>query len=104
MYKNYLKIAFRSIWKNKTFSLINVIGLSIGLSAAFVIGIMIYYDLTFDKFHEDRDRIYRVVVDTQGPDQEGHSRGVPVPLIDVLQANSTGIDHVSPFFYLVLIK
>lgn len=98
MYKNYLKIAFRSIWKNKTFSLINVIGLSIGLSASFVIGIMIYYDLTFDKFHEDRDRIYRVVVDTQGPDQEGHSRGVPVPLIDALKDNSTGIDYVSPFF------
>ena len=98
MYRNYLKIAFRSIWKNKTFSLINVIGLSIGLSVAFVIGIMIYYDLTFDKFHEDRERIYRVVVDTQGPDQEGHSRGVPVPLIDALKDNSTGIDHVSPFF------
>ena len=98
MYKNYLKIAFRSIWKNKTFSLINVIGLSIGLSASFVIGIMVYYDLTFDKFHEGRDRIYRVVVDTQGPDQEGHSRGVPVPLIDALKDNSTGIDHVSPFF------
>lgn len=98
MYKNYLKIAFRSIWNNKTFSMINVIGLSIGLSTAFVIGIMVYYDLTFDKFHKDRERIYRVVMDTLGPDQEGHSRGVPVPLIDALKNNSTGIDHVSPFF------
>ena len=98
MYKTYLKIAFRSIWKSKTFSLINVIGLSIGLSAAFVIGIMIYYDLTFDNFHADKNRIYRVVVDTQTPEQEGHSRGVPVPLVDALQATSTSIDHVSPFF------
>jgi ABC-type antimicrobial peptide transport system permease subunit len=78
--------------------MINVIGLSIGLSTAFVIGIMVYYDLTFDKFHKDRERIYRVVMDTLGPDQEGHSRGVPVPLIDALKNNSTGIDHVSPFF------
>jgi ABC-type antimicrobial peptide transport system permease subunit len=98
MYRNYLKIAFRSIWKNKAFSLINVIGLSIGLSAAFVTGIMIYYDLTFDTFHQARERIYRVVVDTQTPDQEAHSRGIPVPLADALQSSSTGIEHVSPFF------
>ncbi|WP_339925259.1 ABC transporter permease [uncultured Cyclobacterium sp.] len=98
MYRNYLKIAFRSIWKNKTFSLINIIGLSIGLSAAFVIGIMIYYDLTFDKIHADKERIYRIVMDTKGPDRDGHSRGVPVPLIDALQNNSTGIDNVAPFF------
>ena len=51
MIRNYLKIAFRNIWKNKVFSLINIVGLSIGLSASFVIGIIIYNDLTFDKFH-----------------------------------------------------
>ncbi|SDD58861.1 ABC-type antimicrobial peptide transport system, permease component [Pricia antarctica] len=98
MFRNYIKIAFRNIWKNKVFFLINIIGLSIGLSSAFVIGAMIYYDFTFDKFHKDGERIYRVVTDTKGPDQEGHFRGVPVPLGNALKAEVSGIENVSTFF------
>jgi hypothetical protein len=54
--------------KHKVFSLINIIGLTIGLSASFVIGLMIYYDATFDTFHKDKDRIYRVVTDLTSPE------------------------------------
>ena len=50
MIKNYLKIAWRNITKNKVFSLINIIGLTIGLSASFVIGLIIYYDTAYDTF------------------------------------------------------
>lgn len=57
MLRNYLKIAFRNVWKNKVFSIINILGLSIGLSAAFVIGAMVFYNLTFDNFHQDGKRI-----------------------------------------------
>ena len=67
MLKNYIKIAWRNIWKNKLFSAINVISLAIGLSASFVIGLMVYYDFSFDTFHEDGDRIYRVVTDFETP-------------------------------------
>ena len=70
MFKNYLKIAFRNVWKNKVFSLIHILGLSIGLSAAFVIGAMVFYDLTFDKFDPDADRIYRVTTSFKRPDGE----------------------------------
>lgn len=98
MFKNYLKIAFRNIWKNKAFSLINIIGLSIGLSSAFVIGAMIYYDLTFDKFHPDRERIYRIVTDTKSPEREGHFRGVPVPLGDAVGNQVAGLENLSMFF------
>lgn len=58
MLRNYLKIAFRNVWKNKVFSIINILGLSIGLSAAFVIGAMVFYDLTFDNFQLTRKAIY----------------------------------------------
>src|SRR5680860_319770 len=98
MFRNYLKVAFRSILRHKAFSLINIIGLSIGLSSAFVIGAMIYYDLTFDKFHEDGERIYRVVTDTKSPEREGHFRGVPVPLGDALENQVGGLENVSMFF------
>ena len=97
MLKNILKIAYRNIWKNKAFSIINIIGLSMGLSAAFVIGAMIYYDLTFDKFHPDGERIYRVTSHTKTPENDSYFRGVPVPLGDEIK-KSTAVERASIFF------
>jgi putative ABC transport system permease protein len=59
MIRNYLKIALRNIKKQKVYSLINFIGLAIGLSVTLVITLYIIDDLTFDRFHENRDQIYR---------------------------------------------
>tara|TARA_R110000796_G_scaffold88850_6_gene191967 strand:- start:24222 stop:26669 length:2448 start_codon:yes stop_codon:yes gene_type:complete len=104
MLKNYLKIAFRNIWKNKVFSLINVLGLSIGLSASFVIGAIIYYDMTFDKFHPDQDRIYRVTSEFIAPEGSFYNRAVPVPLGITLSEQATGTEIVSRFFTTYLNK
>lgn len=98
MFKNYLKVALRNIWKNKVFSLINVIGLSIGLSAALVIGAMIYYDFTFDKFHQEGDRIYRVTSEFTSAEGNFYNSGVCTPLAEALKTAATGIEMVSPFF------
>jgi len=98
MFKNYLKIAFRNIWKNKVFSLINIIGLSIGLSAAFVIGIMIYYDLTFDKFHPDSERIFRVTTEFTSPEGNYFNHAASIPLGDALKEKATGIETIGTFF------
>ena len=99
MLKNYLKIAFRNIWKNKVFSLIHILGLSIGLSAAFVIGAMVYYDLSFDTFHPDADRIYRVTTSFKSPGGEFYNAGVTVPLAQELRdMEIQGLETVSPFF------
>ncbi|RKN82915.1 FtsX-like permease family protein [Ulvibacterium marinum] len=98
MFKNYLKIAFRNLWKNKVFSLINIIGLSIGLSAAFVIGTIIYFDLTFDKFHLDGERIYRVTTEFTSPDGNFYNPGVSVPLGQALKEEFAGIEIVSPLY------
>jgi len=86
MFTNYLKLAWRNLKKNKVFSLINIISLSIGLSASFVIGMMVYYDFTFDTFHEDGDRIYRVVSDFKSPKTTFYNSGVPVPLVKEAKA------------------
>ncbi len=69
MIKNYFKIAFRGFWRHKLFTLINIIGLSIGISAALVIYLIVHFDFTFDKFHRDGDRIYRVVSNFSSQDQ-----------------------------------
>ncbi|VXB31191.1 ABC transporter permease [Maribacter litoralis] len=99
MLRNYFKIAFRNIWKNKAFSVINILGLSIGLSASFVIGAMVFYDLTFDNFHQDGDRIYRVTTSFEGASGVFHNAGVTVPLAQELKdLKMEEIETVAPFF------
>ncbi len=61
MIKNYIKITFRNLQKNKVFSLINISGLTIGLAAFWLIALFVADELSFDRYHENADRIYRVV-------------------------------------------
>jgi len=58
MIRNYLKIAFRNLGRNKAFSLINISGLAIGMASAMLILLWIGHELSFDSFHEKKDRIY----------------------------------------------
>ncbi len=58
MFKNYLKTAWRNLWKNKAFSAINIIGLAIGMAACIVIMLFVYYEKSFDNFHSKN--IYRL--------------------------------------------
>ena len=61
MIKNYLKIAFRSIKRNKLYASLNILGLSVGLASFFVIYLFIQNELSYDQFHEKKDRVYRVL-------------------------------------------
>jgi ABC-type antimicrobial peptide transport system permease subunit len=59
MLKNYFKIALRNIWKNKGFSFINISGLAVGMASAVLILLWIQSEVTYDQFHERKDRIYQ---------------------------------------------
>jgi putative ABC transport system permease protein len=65
MLKNYFKIAFRNLWKNKTASFINISGLTIGLCSCLLIGIYIQHELNYDDFERNGDRIARVIMGYQ---------------------------------------
>src|SRR5690349_17316622 len=60
MVRNYFKIAFRNLWKNKVFSAINVFGLSVGLACCILIFLFIQHELSYDKFNVEAKNIYRV--------------------------------------------
>ncbi|MGA2624187.1 MAG: ABC transporter permease [Bacteroidota bacterium] len=68
MLRNYVKIALRNILRHKGYSLINISGLSIGMAACILILLYVYNELSYDSFHEKKDRIYRVVTDAVGPE------------------------------------
>jgi putative ABC transport system permease protein len=61
MIKNYFKIAWRSLWKNKLYTTLNVAGLTFGISCFLLIGLYLFDELTFDEQHSKADRIYRVI-------------------------------------------
>ncbi|MCO5950396.1 ABC transporter permease [Mucilaginibacter flavidus] len=97
MIKNYFKIAFRSFRQHKLFTLINVVGLSIGISTALVIYLIVNYDYTFDKFHKDGDRIYRVVSNYSFNGSPSYNSGVTGPLGLAVHTEATGIEESAPF-------
>src|SRR6185437_11305426 len=96
MLQNYFKTAFRNFQRNKIFSLINVFGLSIGISAALVIFLIVHYEFSFDKFEKDQNQIYRVVIDAKFNGIDGHSTGVQAPLSNAIQNEVTGVALTVP--------
>ncbi|NIN92798.1 MAG: FtsX-like permease family protein, partial [Candidatus Aenigmarchaeota archaeon] len=61
MLKNYLKITIRNIKRYKGFSFINISGLAIGMTIFILIALFVQYELSFDRYHENADRIYRII-------------------------------------------
>lgn len=72
MLKNYLRVAFRNLWRHKGFSLLNILGLTIGMSACFLIFLYVKFELSYDDFHSKANRIYRVVTDINNPSEVLH--------------------------------
>ena len=75
MIKNYLKIAFRNLWRHRVFSLINILGLTVGMTACFLIFMYVRFELSYDSFHTKGDRIYRVVADIKTPTETMNTSG-----------------------------
>ena len=92
MLKSLLKTALRSLLRHKASSLINVLGLSIGISASLVIYLIVHYEFSFDTFHRDGDRIYRVVSKMDFPDAVFRNCGVPVPTVKAVREEVTGLE------------
>ncbi|HEX6168375.1 MAG TPA: ABC transporter permease [Chitinophagaceae bacterium] len=98
MLKNYFMIAIRNFWKQKIFSLINVSGLAIGISAALVIYLLVQFEFSFEKFRKDNDRIYRVVTDMTFPGESVfRNSGVPIPMAKAMRSDLTGIETATHF-------
>lgn len=61
MLSNYVKIAFRNLWKHKTFSIINILGFAFSISICLMIALFIIHEYSYDKYNEKLDRIYRLI-------------------------------------------
>ena len=99
MIKSYFKIAWRTISKNKLYSAINVLGLALGICACLTIYLITSHEFSFDAFHPDKERIYRVnVVSGKGSDK-WTSNCVPAPAPAAIRDELSGFDVVTGFHH-----
>ncbi|MGM9506684.1 ABC transporter permease [Larkinella sp. GY13] len=84
MLKNYFKVAFRTLLRHRTYSLLNVIGLAVGLACGILIFLVVGFQLGFDAYHQKADQIYRVVTELTH-ETTTYSRGTPKALAGVLR-------------------
>lgn len=93
MLKNYLSIALRNILANKVFSVINIVGLALGLAICFLILIFVRYESSFDDYYENAERTYRVTRHYNADDI--HSAGIAPPFKEVLKSHFSEIEAIS---------
>jgi hypothetical protein len=93
MIRNYFILALRNVRKHKVFSLINILGLAVGISASLVIFLIVQYEFSFDRFHKDGDRIYRVVSGLDFSGTHYDNSGVPAPLPAAARAEIPGLEN-----------
>ena len=87
MFKNYLKIALRNLWRNKTFSAINILGLAIGIATCLIITLFVVHELSYDQYHEKADRLVRVVFRASINGDKIKEAVVMPPVAQTLQAD-----------------
>lgn len=81
MIKNYLKIAWRNLVRQKSFSLINVLGLSLGLACCLILLSYVKQEKSYDTFHTDSDRVFRVVQEVQSKNSWAWAGGAVAPML-----------------------
>jgi putative ABC transport system permease protein len=95
MLKNYWRIAIRAIASNRLHTLISLAGLTIGLTTFFAIALFVQDELRYDRFHKNKDNIYRLAMDL-GPDFNNPL--TPMPLAPAMQATIPGIERTCRIF------
>lgn len=88
------KTSLRNLWKNKSHTLINVLGLSLGITCSIVLFLLIRFWLSFDTYHSKADRIYRMARTTIYQGNTDYTGGVPVPLPDALRTDFPDLEQV----------
>ncbi|HTF18779.1 MAG TPA: FtsX-like permease family protein [Chryseolinea sp.] len=99
MIKSYLVVALRNLLRNRNYTLLNVAGLSIGVTACVIIYLLISYDLSFDKFNSKYDNIYRVVHESYSASGTEYNSAAPYPLIPAFRNDFPDMPLITGIHY-----
>jgi putative ABC transport system permease protein len=96
MLRNYFKVAWRNLWKNKSFSLVNILGLSLGIASALLIIFHVKEELSYEKGFSKAERIFRVTQEGLGNDTR-HWAATPFPLGAMMQKDIPEVEQIVRF-------
>ncbi len=100
MIRNYFKTAFRSFIRNRNYTIINIAGMAVGIAVCLVIFVIIQFHTSYDNFHANKDRVFRVVSTYQSASSGNltYSRDVPFPLPEGIKTTFPDLEQVAPVF------
>ncbi|MGI8583159.1 MAG: ABC transporter permease [Chitinophagaceae bacterium] len=98
MIKNYFKIAFRNLKRNRSYAFINTSGLAVGIGACLLLFLIIQLETGFDSFHSNKKNIYRIVSEFKNPEGINYSSGVPFPTANALRNDFPQLKTVAAIY------
>jgi len=99
MLKNYLKIALRNLTKQKLYTIITILGLSIGITCCLLIMLYVKQELSYDRFYPNADRIYRVAHEETTPQKKSYETATPTPLALALKEENPEVEHITRIYF-----
>ena len=96
MLKNYFKIAWRGLARSKWVGVINIVGLTIGITAALLLFVVVEYEMSYDTFQPNYEDVYRIYTQEKVVDGTEYTPGVANPFPDALMADKMAFDKVVP--------
>ena len=94
MIKSYVVVALRNLWRNRGFAAINIFGLAIGIASSIFILLYVINELTYDRFHEKSDRIYRIWISGSMPATEMRHAVTSPPMAEALLNDYPEVEEV----------
>lgn len=98
MIANYIKLILRNLKRRSLFTVINVVGLAIGLASVLVIVSYVKNELSYDKFNSKHDRLYRITLDWLDDGKRTHLATAEAPLAEVLEGKLAGVEGITRIF------
>ncbi|MBC2844726.1 ABC transporter permease [Winogradskyella flava] len=98
MFKNYFKIAIRNLWKERVFTSLNVLGLTVAFGVAILLAMYATFQLSFDKFHANGDNLYQVHMTWQIPKGTEVGTSQPTPFAEALKSEVPGVKRITRHF------
>jgi putative ABC transport system permease protein len=94
MFRNYFKVAFRSLIKQRVYSSINILGLSVGLASCLLIVMFVVDEFSYDEFHDNADRIYKIALERKYPNHATYYSIIPHSYADVIKSDFPEVEQV----------
>src|SRR6266542_4983277 len=98
MFRNYFKTAIRNFKRNKSYAVINILGLAVGIAAGVLIFLVIQFETSFDNFHKKKDSIYRLATEFHNQDGVDYTAGVSFPVARQLRVDFLQLKEVASIF------